>query len=317
MFDDQQNNNPNSGVPSNLPVGEPDDMFASVEKEDNLAPTPSVQPEIMPAQPSSALGAGILKPKEESVPDLMIEPEIPSIHPEPQMSTMPQGDVSSAPQPMGSMSGIPTEQQVDSVHGGNSVYKIKEPALGKGIVSAVIAVVVIVVLGGGGLWIYNSFIKDSSGEVVDTVLVENDNIDNILEDVVVEEDFVDEFDFEQTNDPIVDEGTLEEVVEEGVPVDSDIVGDIIDDQILFGEPIDKDADGLDDDREIDIGTDPNNWDTDGDELGDGDEVTIWKTDPLNPDSDGDTYLDGAEVKNGYNPDGPGKLFEPPTEEDAV
>lgn len=84
-----------------------------------------------------------------------------------------------------------------------------------------------------------------------------------------------------------------------------------DDAILFGQPIDSDADNLDNSREQIIGTDPNNWDTDGDELSDGDEVIIWKTDPLRPDTDQDSFPDGVEVKNGYSPTGPGKIFEPP------
>ena len=33
----------------------------------------------------------------------------------------------------------------------------------------------------------------------------------------------------------------------------------------------------------------------------------YSTDPLNPDTDNDNYLDGVEVKNGYNPQGNGKL----------
>ncbi len=105
------------------------------------------------------------------------------------------------------------------------------------------------------------------------------------------------------------------------------------DQILFGQGVDTDKDGLDDVREREIGTNPQNPDTDGDGLtdgeevitlkssplnsdtdndglSDGDEVLIWKTNILNPDSDNDTYPDGTEVKNGYNPLGPGKLFAP-------
>jgi len=70
----------------------------------------------------------------------------------------------------------------------------------------------------------------------------------------------------------------------------------LDDNIIVGQPIDTDNDGLDDVREYDLGTDPLNWDTDLDELSDGDEIIIWKTDPLNFDSDGDTYGDGAEIK---------------------
>ncbi len=71
--------------------------------------------------------------------------------------------------------------------------------------------------------------------------------------------------------------------------------------------IDSDHDGLTDAEEKALGTDPNNPDTDGDGLTDGEEVNVYHTDPLNPDTDGDGYPDGVEVKNGYNPNGPGKL----------
>ncbi len=103
------------------------------------------------------------------------------------------------------------------------------------------------------------------------------------------------------------------------------------DQILFGQAVDSDKDGLDDVREQEMGTDPQKPDTDGDGLSDndevvvyktnplqadtdsdglsdGDEVLIWHSNPLNADTDGDSYPDGTEVKNGYSPIGPGKLF---------
>ena len=86
-----------------------------------------------------------------------------------------------------------------------------------------------------------------------------------------------------------------------------VPADIKNDNILFGQSIDTDKDGLDDAREREIGTDPAKKDTDGDGLTDGDEVIIWKTDPLKADTDGDGYADGKEVYNGYNPLGPGKL----------
>ncbi len=79
------------------------------------------------------------------------------------------------------------------------------------------------------------------------------------------------------------------------------------DQILFGETVDTDHDGIDDQREKELGTDPRQADTDGDGLSDGEEVIVWKTDPLNPDTDGDGYPDAQEVHNHYNPLGPGKL----------
>jgi outer membrane protein OmpA-like peptidoglycan-associated protein len=58
---------------------------------------------------------------------------------------------------------------------------------------------------------------------------------------------------------------------------------------------DNDKDGLIKRVELEIGTDPENPDTDGDGLKDGEEVNKYKTDPLNPDSDGDQLKDGEEV----------------------
>lgn len=93
---------------------------------------------------------------------------------------------------------------------------------------------------------------------------------------------------------------------------------------------DKDRDGLTYDREMSLGTDPNNADTDGDGLFDGEEVNTYKTNPKNfdtdgdglvdseevktyktnptkADTDGDGFSDGTEVKSGYNPLGSGKI----------
>ncbi len=69
--------------------------------------------------------------------------------------------------------------------------------------------------------------------------------------------------------------------------------------------IDSDGDGLSDEEENKLRTDPNSFDTDSDGLNDYDEVKKWKTNPNNPDSDGDGYSDGQEVENGYDPNGLG------------
>ncbi len=69
----------------------------------------------------------------------------------------------------------------------------------------------------------------------------------------------------------------------------------------FDGKIDSDGDGLDDDREAELGTNPLVADTDEDGLPDGAEVDTHNTDPLDPDSDGDTFLDGFEVANGHPP----------------
>jgi hypothetical protein len=58
---------------------------------------------------------------------------------------------------------------------------------------------------------------------------------------------------------------------------------------------DTDGDGLSDEDEVAIGSDPLNADYDADGLLDGREVNELGTDPLNHDTDGDTILDGPEV----------------------
>jgi len=65
--------------------------------------------------------------------------------------------------------------------------------------------------------------------------------------------------------------------------------------IVTGGAIDTDGDGLTDQEELQLGTDPKNPDTDGDGLTDGEEVKVYKTDPLNPDTDYDALTDGDEV----------------------
>jgi hypothetical protein len=65
-------------------------------------------------------------------------------------------------------------------------------------------------------------------------------------------------------------------------------------------PVDSDGDGLTDEEEAELGTDPINPDTDGDGLTDGEEVERG-TDPLNPDTDGDGFHDGDECARGTDP----------------
>jgi hypothetical protein len=76
---------------------------------------------------------------------------------------------------------------------------------------------------------------------------------------------------------------------------------------------DSDNDGLTDDQEAALSTDPAKPDTDGDLLFDGEEVNVYKTDPLNFDTDGDSFKDGDEVRSGYDPKGPGKLIKIPAQ----
>ncbi|MFH2000293.1 MAG: choice-of-anchor Q domain-containing protein [Planctomycetota bacterium] len=90
--------------------------------------------------------------------------------------------------------------------------------------------------------------------------------------------------------------------------DARIIGDHVDIGIDEVADLDTDNDGLNDDVELLLGTDPLNPDTDGDGLNDGIEVDMNNgaglPDPLNPDSDGDNLLDGAEVQAGTDPTHP-------------
>ena len=82
-------------------------------------------------------------------------------------------------------------------------------------------------------------------------------------------------------------------------LDGDDDGIPDDDEIDLGtDPLDPDTDGdgIDDGEELfDLGTDPTDSDTDGDGLDDGDEVAIHQTNPIEADTDGDGLSDGVEV----------------------
>ncbi|MHA1866479.1 MAG: hypothetical protein ACTSXD_00275, partial [Candidatus Heimdallarchaeaceae archaeon] len=64
---------------------------------------------------------------------------------------------------------------------------------------------------------------------------------------------------------------------------------------------DPDFDGLTNLEEYLSNTDPNDSDTDGDGIDDGDEVNTYGTDPTLSDTDGDGIPDGWEVENDLDP----------------
>ncbi len=64
--------------------------------------------------------------------------------------------------------------------------------------------------------------------------------------------------------------------------------------------IDTDGDGLSDQQEYDLGSDPFDSDSDDDGLNDGKELELG-TDPNKADSDGDGFTDGDEVAAGTDP----------------
>lgn len=70
---------------------------------------------------------------------------------------------------------------------------------------------------------------------------------------------------------------------------------------------DADMDGLTDETEKKLGTNPNKEDSDGDGLLDGEEANNFHTNPLKSDTDGDGITDFKEVENGTNPLGAGKI----------
>lgn len=110
------------------------------------------------------------------------------------------------------------------------------------------------------------------------------------------------------------EPTLQDVIDDNLPR-SGVSPTSPEPEVVLEEPIrgssDLDGDGLTAERELAEGTDPENPDTDGDGLFDGEEIAAFGTDPLNRDTDGDGFTDGVEVRNGYNPRGDGRLFNIP------
>ncbi len=76
-----------------------------------------------------------------------------------------------------------------------------------------------------------------------------------------------------------------------------VCGEIPDKPNLCVCHLDLDCDNLTEKTEISLSTDPNNPDTDGDGLNDGEEVLQYGTDPLEPDTDKDSLTDFAEVKS--------------------
>ena len=98
-----------------------------------------------------------------------------------------------------------------------------------------------------------------------------------------------------------------------VPIENKETDNPIIEEPIINEPvvnlsmIDDDSDGLNNQEELELGTDPYNPDTDNDGLYDREEVKVWGTNPLDPDTDNDGLYDGIETSKGFNPLGGGKL----------
>jgi len=167
-------------------------------------------------------------------------------------------------------------------------YKMSSPILGK-IIFFVIVAALLGGLGFGGLMLYTKFMKPVPPAQKSVQVETKTEEPKLVAPAAIPT-------------PVVPELQNTQAATSGISTKMN------NDQILFGEPIDNDKDGLDDIREQELGTSITSADTDNDGLSDREEVVTWKTNPLNPDTDGDSYPDGTEVKNNYNPLGPGKVF---------
>jgi hypothetical protein len=277
MFDDIQP--PKSGTtPPNLPLGEPEDIFERTEsgqgEEVGFPPQSITDPTPSTTPLNTALDAGVLRPKASPavVSGEVFSSPVPAV-PTPSPRLEPSSyTVQTPPAPL-----LAEEQRPLSA-------PEEAPFTGRKFFVFVATILIAGILGFGSFWIYTSFIQTD----LDTNTFSNGETET---EVV----------------PINQPANVSEV-----PVNTPTSSNVIENNILFGEPVDTDSDGILDVDEARYRTDTLNWDTDGDGLSDGDEVLIWKTNPLVQDTDGDGYTDTVEIKNGYNPLGEGKLFAPPT-----
>lgn len=279
MFDDKPIA-PQGPTPPNLPLGEPEDVFAG---------TAELHPPEMPAaglppatSATSALDAGILKPKDPFVP----QPVNPSSF---SSQAMPSANAPSAMPPLDQMS---LDQNA-------SMNTLKEPTMSRGILIAIVVILALLLLGGAGWWVYR-YLNVAQAPVPST------DSETTTAPVVETPPATSGDDSNQVAPSTGETSTADQIAP---TQNTSSTEQSADETILFGESLDTDADGLDDKREQTLGTNPQKSDTDGDELSDGDEVIIWGTNPLVADTDGDGYSDGKEVKSGFSPKGPGKLFE--------
>lgn len=187
------------------------------------------------------------------------------------------------------------------------IYAVSKPVLGK-IIFAIIFILFFAGIG-FGVWKLYSYLNAPDKQAPETIVTQPIT-DEVADDQapLTPVDYLDEDDPDYNNGQIDAETELEADMDE-LENESTTTADVVPDFIV--DSVDSDGDGLLDGAEVTFKTDPFNPDTDADGLTDGDEVLIWKTDPLNPDTDGDSFKDGDEVRNGYNPLGPGKLFENP------
>lgn len=270
MFDDQQISRTGPGAPNNLPFQEPPDMFDGAENNASLPPVEQFStPVDFSPQPASASALGAG----------ILQPKTGEVTPfsvKRDQSFAPNQN----PQTPPGMNSLPPQ------NGQEPLNAVKQPTLSHGIMIAIMIVIVGFILAGSGWFVYRIFNKPSS-----------DSTNNVSQPEI------------QNLPPASDETVDIPVALPPVDEIQEVSSNAVDEEIILGEMSDTDSDGIKDNREREIGTDPNNADSDMDGLLDGEELLIWRTNPKNIDTDGDGYKDGDEVKAGYNPSGPGRLSE--------
>ena len=145
------------------------------------------------------------------------------------------------------------------------------PTKGKFFIILIIALIILI-FGIAAVFAYNYLVKNKSAS---PTLAPNESLQKLLETL----------NEEQKNDNTVQNNNT--------PLSEPLV------------KTDSDSDGLNDERELELGTNPSSSDTDNDGLSDSEEIDIYETNPILKDTDSDGYDDGVEVKNGYDPARPG------------
>ncbi|MDD3435331.1 MAG: hypothetical protein PHY76_02520 [Patescibacteria group bacterium] len=193
----------------------------------------------------------------------------------------------------------------------------------KKIIKLVLAGVIFILLVILGYIIYLKLIAPKSEPVepalIDVPLEGSESVPTITPGIGLEAQDSQEENIPTVNPAVSDEPSLIPSVPLGTTtppianIDSD--GDGLTDEqemILGTNPFypDSDDDGLSDYEEASIYlTNPLNSDSDSDGLSDYEEINIYNTDPLNSDTDNDGYSDKTEIDGGYDPNGLGKLSE--------
>lgn len=194
--------------------------------------------------------------------------------------------------------------------------EIMEEGVKAGFPMKIVAIIVgiVVVLGVVGAGVYFFVLNKPTPEPVplEEVILEEQPVN---EEIPLEEGTVEE---QPVNETTTIQNQNGEVVPPPVTSPTESVVPVVPPLNTSITPaVDSDGDGLTDEEEGRYGTDKNVVDTDNDGLSDREEIQVYKTNPVNPDTDGDGFSDGTEVKNGFNPNGPGKLVTVPSEQPAV